>query len=138
MYCFLILSYISNFIAPPSLPELDVSQVMEDNETVNVTLTPPSVSPECVLQYNIITYSNCESIETNITVDPNNTDPTQPVQLTRSGLNLCTCSYNFTAAAVTRNGTGERSDPVTIKISGKAISAFGRGSMLINHVENNK
>ena len=93
---------------------------MEDNETVNVMVTPPSVSPECVLQY-IITYSNCEGLETNITVNPNNTDPTQPVQLTRGGLNLCTCSYNFTVSAITRNGTGERSDPVTIKISGKAI-----------------
>ena len=93
---------------------------MEDNETVHIMVTPPSVSPECVLQYNIITYSNCEGIENNITVDPN-TDPTQPVQLTRSGLNLCTCSYNFTAVAVTRNGIGERTNPVTIKISGKAI-----------------
>ena len=113
-----MIANISYFIAPPSLPKLDVSQVMEDNETVNITLTPPSVSPECVLQY--IIYSNCESIETNITVDPN-TDPIHPVQLTRGGLNLCTCSYNFTAVAVTRNGTGERSAPVTIKISGKAI-----------------
>ena len=113
--------YISNFIDPPSLPELDVSQVMEDNETVHVMVTPPSVSPECVLQY-IITYYNCESIETNITVNPNNTDPTQPLQLTRGGLNLCTCSYNFTGAAITRNGIGNRSDFVTtIKKSGKAI-----------------
>ena len=94
---------------------------MENNETVNIMVTPPLVSPECVLQYNIITYSNCESIRTDITVDPN-TDPTQPVQLTRVGLNLCTCSYNFTASAVTRNGTGERSAPVTIKISGKAVA----------------
>ena len=92
---------------------------MEDNETVNIMVIPPSVSPECVLQYNI-TYSNCESIETNISVDPN-TNLTQPVQLIRGGLNLCTCSYNFTAAAVTRNGIGERTNPVTIKISGKAI-----------------
>ena len=94
---------------------------MEDNETVHIMVTPPSVSPECVFQYNIITYSNCEGMETNITVYPNNTDPTQPVQLTRGGLNMCTCRYNFTAVAVTRNGIGGRSDPVTIKISGKAI-----------------
>ena len=94
---------------------------MEDNETVYIMVTPPSVSPECVLQYIIIIYSNCEGIETNITVDPN-TNPTQPVQLIRGSLNLCTCSYNFTASAVTRNGIGERSNPVTtIKISGKAI-----------------
>ena len=114
------LSYISNFIAPPSLPELYVNQVMEDNETVHIMVTPPSVSPECVLDYDIFIYSNCEGIETNITIDPN-TDPTQPVEMTRGGFNLCTCSYNFTAAAVTSNGIGERSNPVTIKISGKAI-----------------
>ena len=90
---------------------------MGNNETVNVMVTPPLVSPECVLQYTI-TYSNCEGLETNFTMNPNNTDP---VQFTRGGLNLCPCSYNFTAMAVTRNGIGERSDPVTIKISGKAI-----------------
>ena len=91
---------------------------MGNNETVNIMVTPPLVSPECVLQYNIITYSNCEGIETNVTVNPNNTDP---VQFTRGGLNLCTCSYNFTAVAVTSNGIGPSSAPVTIKISGKAI-----------------
>ena len=90
---------------------------MGNNETVNIMVTPPLVSPECVLLY-IITYSNCESIETNITVNPNNTDP---VQFTRGGLNLCTCSHNFTAVVVTRNGIGERTNPVTIKILGKAI-----------------
>ena len=92
---------------------------MEDSETVYITVTPPSVSSECVLQYTII-YSYCEGLETNITVYPNNTGPTQPVQFTRGGLNLCTCRYNFTAVAVTRNSIGARSAPVTIKISGKA------------------
>ena len=84
---------------------------------VHIALTPPSVSPVCVLQY-IITYSSsCDGTTTNITVNPN-MDPTQPVQVTIGGLDLCNCNYNFTAASIAKNGIGERSNPITIDKSG--------------------
>ena len=85
---------------------------MEDIETLNITVTPPSVSPVCVLQYIITNSSSCDSTVSNITMDPN-TDPNQPVQFTIGGFNLCDCSYTFTVAADTRNGIGERSNPIS-------------------------
>ena len=85
---------------------------MDNIETLNITITPPSVSPVCVLHYIISYSSSCDSGVTNITVYPN-TEPTQPVQVTRGGLNLCDCSYIFIVAADTRNGIGERSNPIS-------------------------
>ena len=85
---------------------------MDYIETLNITVIPPSVSSVCVLQYFISYSSSCDSGVTNITVDPN-TDPTQLVQFTIGGLNLCECGYTFTVAADTRNGIGERSNPIS-------------------------
>ena len=85
---------------------------MDNIETLNITITPPSVSPVCVLRYIISYSSSCDSGVTNITVNPN-TDPTQPVQFTRGGFNLCDCNYTFTVAADTRNGIGEWSDLIS-------------------------
>ena len=100
-----------------------LSVIGNDIESVNITVTPPSVSPVCVLQYIISYSSSCDSTVTNITVDPN-TDPTQPVpvQVTRDGFDLCDCSYTFTVAADTRNGTGEWSNPIIMDSLCKTIS----------------
>ena len=89
-----------------------LSVIVDNIESVNITVTPPSVSPVCVLQYIISYFSSIDSTVTNITVDPN-TDPTQTLQVAIGGLNLCDCSYTFTVVADTRNGIGERSDPIS-------------------------
>ena len=99
-----------NFLDPPSTPMLSI--IVDNIETLNITITSPSVSPVCVLQYIIIYSSSCDSRVANITVD-SNTDPTQLVQVTRDGFDLCDCSYTFTVAADTRNGIGERSNPIS-------------------------
>ena len=88
-----------------------LTATVDNIESLNITITPPSASV-CILQYIITNSSNCDSTATNITVIPS-TDPTQPVQVTRSELNLCDCSYAFTVAADTRNGIGERSSPIS-------------------------
>ena len=95
--------------------------IMNDAESVNITVIPPTVSPVCVLQYIISYSSSCDNTVTNITVDPN-VNPTQPVQLTRDGFDLCDCSYTFTVAADTRNGIGEWSNPIIMDSLCKTIS----------------
>ena len=111
-----------HFTDSPSPPILNVSRVENAYlvETLNVTITPPSVSPICVLQY-IITYSSsCDGMTNDITVYPM-TDPTQLVQWIIGGLNLCNCSYNLTVAVVTRNGITSRSDSVLVESICKPI-----------------
>ena len=109
-----------------------LSVIVENIETVIITVTPPSVSPECVLQYIITTTSNCNSTVTNIAVYPN-TDPTQPVQLTRGGFNLCDCYYNFTVtAADTRNSIGDPSNPISRVSSCKTINVIILMERIIN------
>ena len=107
-----ITSYLSvfQFIDPPSIPML--SLMMDNIETLTITVTPPSVSPVCVFQYNIKYSSSCDDTITKIIVDPNS-DPMSRVQLTLSGFNLCHCNYTFTVTTDTRNGFGERSDPIS-------------------------
>ena len=113
-YCWLATVEITyqhfNFIDPTSIPMLSI--IVNNIESVNIIVTPPSVSPVCVLQYYISYSSSCYHRVTNITVNPN-TDPTQPVQVAIRGLDLCYCSYTYTVAAYTSNGTGERGDPMS-------------------------
>ena len=98
-----------------------LSVIVDNIESLNISITPPSVSPVCVLQYNIRYSSSCDSTATNITVDSNTVDPSQPVQFTIGGFNLCDCSYTFTVAADTRNGIGERSNPILMSSLCKTI-----------------
>ena len=90
---------------------------MGNTETLDVTVTAPSVYFVCVLQYIISYSSSCDDITTNITEDPS-THTHQLLQLNIGGFHLCNCSYTFITTLVTRSGI-IRSDSVLVDSIGK-------------------
>ena len=95
-------------LGPPSPPRLVVAAV--NFQTFAFSIRPPVVAGPCVLNYTITPTSSDGNMLTDITVD------VAPIVFYRSGFDLCSNTYSFTAVAASLTYTGERSGPTSINI----------------------
>ena len=82
-----------------------------DLQSLVFTITPPTTSSQCVLNYTITTTRSDE-----LTWDIVTEDTRGP--LVFSDFNLCAYGYNFTVVGNTRTGRGQRSAVVNLQPTG--------------------
>ena len=96
-------------IGPPSAPVLTV--VPTSSTTFKFIISPLSEPSDCVLNYSITPTTSEGNVLADIIVEP--PDSGDSVRVSMSRFDVCNTAYNFTVVAITLNGPGETSSPVT-------------------------